>query len=116
MQKQETPQSQTSPSHLLQSAQAQLAGKICLLSCMRSSWILDSGATNHFCSELNFFNEWQSVDGNENFITIPNGTKIPVKHVGTVNLSDKLKLLNVLHVPDFEFNLIFVHKLSTDLD
>ena len=115
MHKQESPHAQSTLSDTLHSAQAHLAGKICLLSCMKSSWILDSGATNHFCSDLNFFDEWQPIDGNENFITIPNGTKIPVKHVGTVNLSDKLKLLNVLHVPDFEFNLISVHKLSSIL-
>ena len=114
MHKQETPHTQSTSSDTLHSVH--LAGKICLLSCMKSSLILDSGATNHFCSDLNFFDEWQSVDGNENFITIPNGTKIPVKHVGTVNLSDKLKLLNVLYAPDFEFNLISVHKLSTNLD
>ena len=114
--KKESPHIQSISSDTPHSAQAHLAGKICLLSCIRSSWILDSGATNHFCSDLSFFDEWQIVSGNENFITIPNDTKIPVKHVGTVDLSKKVKLLNVLHVPDFEFNLISIHKLSTDLD
>lgn len=77
------------------------------------SWILDSGATDHICPDLNKFMTIQAVN-EPTFITIPDGRKISVLHTGSIKLNDTLLLHNVLHVPDFQFQLISVHKLCKD--
>jgi len=44
-------------------------------------------------------------------VSLPNGTTFPILHTGTIQLTDTLRLLNVLHVPSFHFNLVSVHSL-----
>lgn len=50
-----------------------------------------------------------------NYITIPDGTKVLVKHKGTMKLNNEIVLHDVLHVPYFQFNLISVNKLCKDM-
>ena len=93
-----------------------LAGKSCFLSVTNSTWIIDSGATNHMCCDLSLFKSYTTVSDNiDNTITIPNGNLIKIAHKGTVILSPELTLSNVLHVPAFNFNLISVTKLCSDM-
>ena len=73
------------------------------------SWIIDSGATTHVCSDLALFSSVSLVSGVT--VSLPNGAKEPITHTGTVHLSESLVLLNVLHVPSFRFNLISVSSL-----
>lgn len=49
-------------------------------------------------------------------ITIPDGSRIPVLHKGTMISNDKITLKDVLHVPDFHFHLISVSKLCKDMN
>ncbi|XP_074346408.1 uncharacterized protein LOC141685191 [Apium graveolens] len=49
------------------------------------------------------------------FITIPDGSKIRVTHVGIVILNDKITLTNVLLVPTFNYRLMSVRKLCQDM-
>uniref|UniRef100_A0A803MBX8 Uncharacterized protein n=1 Tax=Chenopodium quinoa TaxID=63459 RepID=A0A803MBX8_CHEQI len=44
------------------------------------------------------------------------GSKLTVKFIGHVKLTDQITLQNVLFVPDFKYNLISVHKLCKDMD
>lgn len=44
-------------------------------------------------------------------INLPNYFKISVTHIGRVSLQPKLILDNVLHVSDFKYNLLSIHKL-----
>ena len=46
------------------------------------------------------------------FVKLPNSVKIPVAHIGDVNLTNDLMLHNVLHVPYFTFNLIYASQLT----
>ncbi|XP_048502864.1 uncharacterized protein LOC125498655 [Beta vulgaris subsp. vulgaris] len=55
-----------------------------------------------------------AVSGTNHFITIPDGSKIQVKHVGNIKLGSLLELKNVLHVPGFHFNLISIPKICQD--
>jgi len=48
------------------------------------------------------------------FVTLPYGTFKPVLHTGKISLTPSLILHNVLHVPDFKFNLLLVSKLVTN--
>ncbi|XP_010518645.1 PREDICTED: uncharacterized protein LOC104793922 [Camelina sativa] len=73
------------------------------------SWIIDSGATTHFCSDLALFRETVHVSGVT--VSLPDDTRVAITHTGTVHLSHSLILHDVLHVPYFKFNLISVSSL-----
>lgn len=93
---------------------ALLAGNCCLFSSTNHSWIIDSGSTDHICPTLENFAHYDSVSAADNTITIPDGKKVKVLHIGTVKLNDDITLKNVLHVPEFQFRLISVSKLCED--
>ena len=76
-------------------------------------WILDSGATDHMSSFLDFFIAYKTISPIP--IRLPNGTHITANIVGTVCFSDSLVLHHVLYLPSFTFNLILVTKLTSDL-
>ena len=76
------------------------------------TWIIDSGATDHI-SKVS-----PTPDGNRpkhNFVELPNGEKTRIDSVGTIKLSDSLTIKDVLHVPDFQVNLLSISKLTQDL-
>ncbi|KAL2921578.1 Retrovirus-related Pol polyprotein from transposon TNT 1-94 [Bienertia sinuspersici] len=93
---------------------ALVAGKFCMLSHNSNSWIIDSGATDHMCHNLTLFTSYELVKESDSFITIPDGGKVQVTHVGEVKLSEHIILKKVLFVPSFQFNLISVPKLCLD--
>ena len=79
------------------------------------NWIIDSGASYHITPHLNLFSSFLPLK-NPAYITMPNGKHSRVSHIGSVRLTSTLILPNVLHVPDFQFNLLSVHKLCQQLD
>ena len=93
---------------------AHVAGKLCLLSASHS-WIMDSGATDHMCYDLNLFSVYTVLQDSGNTITIPNGKQVLITHIGTIHLKNNIVLEGVLFVPDFKFNLISIPKLCKDL-
>ena len=48
-------------------------------------------------------------------VALPNGTHVPATHTGTIQLTPSICLKQVLCVPSFNFNLISVKKLMTNL-
>ncbi|KAL2931976.1 Retrovirus-related Pol polyprotein from transposon RE2 [Bienertia sinuspersici] len=92
-----------------------LAGKYYFVCCNHSNWLLDSGATDHICCNLEYFDACEELKGCNNYITIPDGRKVQVTHKATVVLNDCLSLDNVLFVPEFQYNLISINKLRRDL-
>ena len=48
-------------------------------------------------------------------VKLPNGTSLPISHVGEVKLSSDITLRNVLYIPNFMCNLLSVSKLTFDL-
>jgi len=46
---------------------------------------------------------------------MPNGKHSKIVHIGSVQLTPNLELSNVLHVPDFQFNLLSVSKLCEQI-
>jgi len=85
-----------------------------LTSFKNGNWVIDSGASDHITPDLSLFSSVQQlrVPG---FITMPNGEQSKIVHIGTVQLTPTLVLTNVLHVPDFQFNLLSVSKLCSQL-
>lgn len=92
-----------------------LAGTI--LTCLSSCWIIDSGASNHICTSLSFFSSYSVVHKSMS-VQLPDGSHVPVTHIGTVHCSPSLVLMNVFHIPSFKFNLLSISQLtnSTNCD
>ncbi|KAK4388519.1 Retrovirus-related Pol polyprotein from transposon RE2 [Sesamum angolense] len=76
------------------------------------SWIIDSGATSHMCSDVRACHNLHKSSITSS-VFLPDGTSIQVKQSGHINLSKRLMLRDVLYVPTFQSNLISVSKLSS---
>jgi len=73
-------------------------------------WIIDTGATDHMINCPSLFTTITAVVST--FVKLPNGSVVPVTHIGTVVISESLILTEVLCVPSFTFNLISASKLT----
>ncbi|XP_075101656.1 uncharacterized protein LOC142177092 [Nicotiana tabacum] len=74
-------------------------------------WIIDTGATDHMVSDLSLLTSFNKVNPPySKKVFLPNGDVSYVKHVGTSAISDKSVIKNVLHIPQFKFNLMSVSK------
>ncbi|KAK9673406.1 hypothetical protein RND81_12G165600 [Saponaria officinalis] len=76
-----------------------------------NTWIVDSGASDHMCSNLKLFSDIETVPKPYS-ISLPNGHVVTINSVGTVQLIPDIRLTNVLYVPCFKFNLLSVAKLT----
>ncbi|KAL2924641.1 Retrovirus-related Pol polyprotein from transposon RE2 [Bienertia sinuspersici] len=88
----------------------------CLITCLNSKWVIDSGATDHICSDLSMFDDYEKFDKRPNTITVADGKHIVVEHVGKITFQNGIQLNKVLHVPGVRFNLISTHKLCRDMN
>ncbi|PNX73342.1 peptide transporter PTR2, partial [Trifolium pratense] len=87
---------------------------ICSLNITSTFWLLDSVASEHICSSLQWFNSFYKIKPMH--IKLPNGSSVIVQHAGNVTLSPTLSLTHVLYSPVFNLNLISVSKLCQSLD
>ena len=76
-------------------------------------WIIDSGVTHHVCNDISLFDS--SIDVQNVRVTLPTGITVPIDRVGSVILSKDVKLLNVLFVPTFRYNLLSVSAFTDTL-
>lgn len=97
----------------------------CLMAKVRESnvqkesnfWLIDSGCTSHMTFDRSAFSSYKILEN----LTVEMGTKDTVKIAGkgdifvqiTVNgTASKIKLCDVLHVPDFGYQLLSVSKMD----
>ena len=85
-----------------------------LTSFKSGDWIIDSGASDHITPHLHLLSSIQQLKF-PNFITMLNGKQSRIAHIGLVHLTPTLLPSNVLHVPDFQYNLLSVSKLCNQL-
>jgi len=79
-----------------------------------SSWIIDSGATDHICSSLTYFASYQQIHPIS--VKLPNGNQVIANYYsGSVFLNQDHVIDNVLYIPCFTFNLLSVTKLINKL-
>lgn len=78
-------------------------------------WIIDSGASNHICSDIRLLTNLRKISG-KNTIQIPDGSIKFVKLIVNAILRENLVLHDVLFVPDFKYNFIYVAKLQLHSD
>jgi len=64
------------------------------------------------CSMLFFTSITSAIS---KFIRLPNGQYASVTHIGTIKISESFVLTDVLCIPSFSFNLIYVNKLIKNL-
>jgi len=77
-----------------------------------NSWILDSGATDHVSVNLKHFDSYET--SNNIKVNLPNGLCVVATHTGIVKLTSDITLHNVLFIPGFHYNLIYISKLTHD--
>ena len=73
-------------------------------------WLKDSGASRHICANRSLFTTFKPL--HNSMVTLPNHTSLPASFSGDVMINDCLILRDVLFVPGFKFNLIYVSALS----
>ena len=81
----------------------------CLIHNPTDSWCVDSGCTNHICNSLQVFQQTRKLNEGEMFLTLADGSRIPVVAIGVCNLyfeSRVLILEDCLYVPNVHRNLI----------
>jgi hypothetical protein len=81
------------------------------------NWYPNSGATHHLTHDLANLNVRADEYLGSKQIQVGNGTYLPIKHVGTTQLSTlthSFRLNNVFHVLDISNNLLSVHKFTND--
>ena len=78
-----------------------------------STWIIDSGATDHICSSLTYFTSYHRI--NPIYVKLPNGNQVISNYSKTVFLNQNHVIDNVLYIPCFNFNLLSVAKLIDNL-
>ena len=89
--------------------------EICLVQNPSDSWSVDSSFTNHICNSLQGFQETRKLSEGELFLTLANGSKIPVVAVGVFNLCFDSRILileGCLYVSNVCRNLIYATYLD----
>ncbi|XP_070002940.1 uncharacterized protein [Nicotiana sylvestris] len=87
----------------------------CLSDLKANTWILDSGTTNHITPHKDLLHNIQPLTF-PFLATLPNGYKVKVKCTGSLHLCADFTLSNVLLVPSFQFNLIYVPQLVSQFN
>ena len=83
--------------------------EICLVQNPTDSWNVDSGCNNHIYNSLQGFQETRKLNEGELFLTLADGSRIPIIAVGVFNLCFKSRvsiLEDCLYVPNVHRNLI----------
>ncbi|KAL0914984.1 hypothetical protein M5K25_015379 [Dendrobium thyrsiflorum] len=81
-----------------------------------SNWYLDSGASSHLTTDSTFLQSPKSYTGS-NQVVLGNGQHLPMQHTGNGLLptpSGSLQLSALNHVLNISFNLLSVHRLTSD--
>nr|KYP65704.1 Retrovirus-related Pol polyprotein from transposon TNT 1-94 [Cajanus cajan] len=79
-----------------------------------TDWILDTGATDHVSNSLYFFTKYHPIDPVH--VKLPNENTSTAQFSGTIIFSEKFFLNDVLYIPNFHLNIIYVQRIAASLD
>ena len=77
------------------------------------TWVVDTGATNNIVHSVTLLTTITFVK--HSVVELPNGEIAMVTHIWFVRISAHLFLENVLRVPTFSFNILYVSQLTQKL-
>ena len=80
-----------------------------------TSWVIDSGATDHMTHMSSLFSSYHLLSGQDK-MRVADGSFSTISGKGIVDLSKDLSLKSVLHVPSLTSNLLSVSKLTKNLN
>jgi hypothetical protein len=89
------------------------SGNTCLHSSSGPSWVIDSRASDHMTGNYSSLFSHISSTCSPSFVIVANGTKTPIQDTVTTS---NLTFFDVLYLPQFPFNLLYVHKLTLALN
>jgi transposase InsO family protein len=76
-----------------------------------SSWIIDSGCTNHMTGEKMMFSSYEKNEDPQSAITFGDGNQGLVKGLGKIAISPDHSISNVFLVDSLDYNLLFLSQL-----
>jgi hypothetical protein len=82
----------------------------------QTTWISDTGATDHFTPDLNNIPDNQSYTHSQ-LVSVGNGNQLPISHTGNAQLrtsSHLFRLRKILRVPSMKSNLLSVQRFCRD--
>ncbi|XP_075084737.1 uncharacterized protein LOC107819354 [Nicotiana tabacum] len=92
-----------------------MAGTSYYIPTKESSWIMDTGATNHMISNNQLLLNGIEI-GSSGQVQMPTGETARITHVRDCDMPGGELLKDVLCVPNFKFNLLSVSKVTKDLN
>ncbi|XP_074344488.1 uncharacterized protein LOC141704308 [Apium graveolens] len=78
-----------------------------------TTWIVDSGARDHMTFSIDILSNVRAAPPDV-IIKLPTGASAKITHIGNLILKSVLVLKKVLYVPQFQHNLMSIHRLSED--
>ncbi|KAG5591349.1 hypothetical protein H5410_041863 [Solanum commersonii] len=70
-------------------------------------WIIDTGASKHIVHSLSMLTQYRTLDRVLcNKVHLPTGSLAHVSHVGSSRMLGGAEISNVLHIPEFHYNLL----------
>jgi hypothetical protein len=76
-----------------------------------SSWIIDSGCTNHMTGEKRMFFSYEKNEDPQRAITFGDGNQGLVKGLGKIAISPYHSISNVFLVDSLDYNLLSISQL-----
>jgi hypothetical protein len=76
-----------------------------------SSWIIDSGCTNHMMGEKKMFTSYVKNKDSQDSIIFGDGNQSKVKRLGKIAISSEHSISNVFLVESLGYNLLSVNQL-----
>ena len=76
------------------------------------SWIIDTGATDHMCSNSSLFLFMNKLP-HPILIGLPDGHTATVSYVGDIQIHPNIILHGVFFLPCFKYNLVSINKFTS---
>ena len=81
-----------------------------------SNWIVDTADSNHIVHNISLMNQYTELGDKSNMhVNLPKGSQASISHIGeSLVLTDKT-MKDVLFLPEFKYNLLFISQLTKSL-
>nr|XP_016446285.1 PREDICTED: uncharacterized protein LOC107771436 [Nicotiana tabacum] len=77
--------------------------------------IVESGSSSHMVNDSSLLINAKTVGDKGGKFHLPTGSVAHVSHIGSASILKDLIVSNVMHIPDFKYNLLYVSKLTKEM-